>query len=67
MLMYSPNKYNPSFIEEYSVWKPPINSDSDSGKSKGVLLASAKAQIKNIKNCSRSWSLYGRCSCTTAH
>ena len=32
------------------MWCPPTNSVSHSGKSNGVLLVSAKAQIKNIKN-----------------
>ena len=48
--MYSANKNKPNFMDEYSVWYPPINSDSDSGKSKGVRFASANAQMRKIRN-----------------
>ena len=47
--VYSENKYKPSFMELYSVWYPPTNSDSHSGKSKGARLSSARAQMKKIK------------------
>jgi len=36
-------------IEEYSTLYPETNSDSASGKSKGTLLVSANAVIKNNK------------------
>jgi hypothetical protein len=47
ILAYSPKKNNAKVIDEYSVLKPETNSDSASGKSKGDLLVSAKAEIKN--------------------
>lgn len=37
-------------MAEYSTLKPETNSDSASGKSKGTLLVSAKADTKNNKN-----------------
>jgi DNA-binding NtrC family response regulator len=49
ILMYSAKRNKPNFIELNSVWYPPTNSDSLSGKSKGARLHSAKAQTKKIK------------------
>ena len=46
MLAYSLKKKKAYLIPEYSVTKPATNSDSDSGKSNGVLLVSASALIK---------------------
>ena len=50
MLAYSPkeNKANP--IAEYSTLYPETSSASASGRSKGCLFVSAKAETKNIKN-----------------
>ena len=39
----------PNFIAEYSVWKPPISSCSDSGRSNGSRLVSAKALTRKIR------------------
>lgn len=50
MLQYSPRKKNTKIIPECSVKNPATNSDSASGKSKGVRLVSAKAEIKNMIN-----------------
>ena len=47
---YSPKRNKPNFIAEYSVWKPPTNSVSHSGKSKGALLVSANAATKKMIN-----------------
>lgn len=44
---YSPKKKNTNIIAECSVKKPATNSDSASWRSKGVLLVSAKIEIKN--------------------
>src|SRR5690606_806568 len=49
-LIYSANRKNPNFMDEYSEWYPPINSFSASGKSNGVRLVSAKAQTKKMMN-----------------
>ena len=46
--VYSISKINEKYIELYSVIKPATNSDSDSGKSKGIRLSSAKMHIKLI-------------------
>lgn len=50
ILQYSARKKNTKIIPECSVKNPATNSDSASGKSKGVRLVSAKAEIKNIIN-----------------
>lgn len=50
ILQYSAKKKNTKIIPECSVKKPATNSDSASGRSKGVRLVSANAEIKNIKN-----------------
>jgi hypothetical protein len=47
MLQYSPKKKNTKIIPECSVKKPATSSLSASGKSNGVLLVSANAEIKN--------------------
>jgi len=44
---YSPKKKNTNIIPLCSVKKPATNSDSASCRSKGVLLVSAKIDIKN--------------------
>src|SRR5690606_30976955 len=49
ILIYSENIYRPSFIDEYSVWYPPISSVSHSGRSKGTRLHSANAHTIKIK------------------
>ena len=48
MFAYSPKKNNINAAEEYSVKKPATKVDSSSGKSKGNLLVSARAEIKKI-------------------
>jgi hypothetical protein len=54
ILKYSDRKNRTEEKEEYSTLKPETNSDSASGKSKGVLLVSASIIIKNkIKEGSR--------------
>lgn len=50
ILQYSPRKKNTKIIPECSVKNPATSSDSASGRSKGVRLVSAKAEIKNIIN-----------------
>ncbi len=45
MLMYSARKNNANFSEEYSVWKPPTNSPSASGRSKGARLVSPTMDV----------------------
>lgn len=47
---YSAKKNKTKITEEYSVLNPETNSDSASGKSKGVLLVSANIEIKNKTN-----------------
>jgi hypothetical protein len=47
---YSPRKNNAKPKAEYSTLYPGTNSASASGRSKGALFVSAKAEIKNIKN-----------------
>lgn len=44
---YSAKKNKAKLIAEYSTLYPETNSASASGKSKGALLVSAKAEIKN--------------------
>ena len=48
--MYSPNIKSTNGIPEYSVWYPATNSDSASGRSKGGLFVSAKAEMKKTTN-----------------
>ena len=50
ILQYSARKKNTKIIPECSVKNPATSSDSASGKSKGVRLVSASAEIKNIMN-----------------
>jgi hypothetical protein len=50
ILAYSAKKKKTNMAAECSVMKPETNSDSASAKSKGALLVSAIAPIKNIKN-----------------
>lgn len=50
ILQYSARKKNTKIIPECSVKNPATNSLSASGKSKGVRLVSARAEIKNIMN-----------------
>ena len=50
MLAYSAKKKRPKEIEEYSVKKPATRVASSSGKSKGSLFVSAKAEIINTTN-----------------
>ena len=50
MLAYSAKKNKTKDAEEYSVEKPATRDASSSGRSKGNLFVSAKAQIKNIIN-----------------
>ena len=47
---YSAKKKSTNEADEYSVKKPATKVDSSSGKSKGSLLVSAKAEIKKITN-----------------
>ena len=50
---YSPRKNMPNFIPEYSVWKPPMSSCSDSGRSNGKRLVSANALIEEDQEADR--------------
>ena len=50
ILLYSAKKNKAKLIAEYSTLYPDTNSASASGKSKGCLLVSARAQIKKTKN-----------------
>ena len=52
MLMYSPRKYRPKRIAEYSVWYPAMSSVSASGRSNGKRLVSANAAVKYRMNAS---------------
>merc|ERR1712146_282512 len=47
---YSPKKNKAKPNAEYSTLYPDTNSASASGRSKGALFVSAKAEIKNMKN-----------------
>jgi hypothetical protein len=47
ILAYSAKKNKAKVNEEYSTLYPDTNSDSASGKSKGTLFVSAKAETKN--------------------
>src|ERR1700746_2824280 len=47
---YSARKNNDQRKPLYSVWKPAVNSDSASGKSKGARLVSATIAIAKMKN-----------------
>src|SRR5690606_10614634 len=49
ILIYSENIYRPGFIDEYSVWYPPIISVSHSGTSKVTRLHAANAHTTKIK------------------
>lgn len=55
---YSPKKKNTNIIAECSVKKPATNSDSASCRSKGVLLVSAKIEIKNNINTGSKGTIY---------
>ena len=50
MLTYSARKNMANFSEEYSVWKPPTNSPSASGRSKGARLVSPTIAIAYTAN-----------------
>lgn len=50
ILQYSARKKNTKIIPECSVKKPATNSDSASGKSKGVRFVSASTDMKKIMN-----------------
>ena len=50
ILAYSPKKNKTNEADEYSVKKPATRVDSSSGRSKGNLFVSAKADIKKIIN-----------------
>jgi len=47
---YSARKKKANLIPEYSVWKPAVNSDSASARSKGPLLDSAVLATMKIMN-----------------
>src|ERR1700722_12076588 len=47
---YSPTKKNARGEPLYSVWKPAVNSDSASGKSKGARFVSATIAMAKITN-----------------
>jgi len=47
---YSPNENSANPIDEYSTLYPETSSASASGRSKGCLFVSAKAEVKNNKN-----------------
>jgi hypothetical protein len=55
---YSAKKKNTKGKAEYSVINPAVNSDSDSGKSKGALLLSANIAIKNINAIGNNGTIY---------
>jgi hypothetical protein len=55
---YSPKKKNTNIIAECSVKNPATNSDSASCRSKGVLLVSAKIEIKNNINTGNNGTIY---------
>ncbi len=63
MLPYSAKKNNANAIAEYSTLYPATNSASASGKSKGVLLVSANATIKNIIQKGSNGNMKQICSC----
>src|SRR3712207_1182398 len=50
MLTYSARKNSANFNDEYSVWNPPTNSDSASGRSNGARLVSPTIEITNTTN-----------------
>jgi hypothetical protein len=58
ILTYSPKKKSANIIDEYSVLYPPTNSDSASGKSKGVLLVSAKIEKKKRINAGKWGNIF---------
>ena len=55
---YSAKKKNTKGNALYSVINPAVNSDSDSGKSKGALLLSANIAIKNINAIGNNGTIY---------
>lgn len=58
ILEYSAKKKKANPIAEYSTLYPATNSASASGKSKGILLVSAKIDIKNIIANGKSGKIY---------
>src|SRR5262245_1374438 len=50
MLAYSARKNSAKRMPLYSVWKPPVSSDSASGKSNGARLVSASPPISTSTN-----------------
>src|SRR5690606_13442140 len=48
IMAYSAKNKKANLIPPYSVWKPPISSDSASGISKGALLHSASVAMKKM-------------------
>ena len=62
MLAYSPKKKRANFMELYSVWYPPTSSDSDSGRSNGRRLVSAKDAIRKMTKASGCLRIIQPCS-----
>lgn len=65
ILQYSARKKNTKIIPECSVKNPATSSDSASGKSNGVRLVSANAEIKNIINSGSSGTTYHTLCCVS--
>ena len=63
ILPYSARKKNTKIIPECSVIKPATSSDSASGRSKGVRLVSASAEIKNSRKIGSRGRIYHTLSC----
>src|SRR6201991_5254817 len=58
MLTYSARKNSANFNDEYSVWNPPTNSDSASGRSNGARLVSPTIEITNTTKLGASNNRY---------
>ena len=62
---YSPRKKNTKIIPLCSVKKPATNSDSASGRSNGVRLVSARAEMKKIMKIGRRGTMYQTACCAS--
>src|SRR5690625_2235645 len=63
MLMYSARKNIANFMLEYSVWNPPTNSPSASGRSKGARLVSPTIETRYTMNDGSRMIPNQNCSC----
>src|SRR5665213_3570047 len=65
MLMYSARKNRANFSDVYSVWKPPTNSPSASGRSKGARFVSPTIETAYTANATNALKMNQWCACAS--